>query len=227
MLEDRQDIADLPLLVNDDLRPYQRDALEILGYSDDRLIKVPRDSLVACARLHVPTNLRGGVGLLKPGIEWLRHRLMVPGEAEARQDGGRRLYVSRADASRRRLLNEHELISALASYEFEVIVPGEMSFRDQIRIFSQASLVVGCHGAALTNLVFAPPGCGTVEIAPKPIAYIDDFRIIAECLGQRNEAIVTDDIKYYPTVRQPMSDYDFRVDVKDVVSAVSRILEHR
>lgn len=224
LLESRPDLSALPFLVNEDLRPYQRDALDMLDIPDERLIKVPRGQIVECALLHVPTVLRGAPPRLRPGIEWLRRRLAVADTVVPAGDEGRRLFVSREDAARRRQLNETALIAALRPFGFEVIVPGLMSFREQIRAFSEASFVVGAHGAAMTNLLFAPRGCKVVEIAPKPIAYMDDFRVIAECLDQPFEALVTDDLKFYAKVNQPMSDYDFNIDVGTVVDTVSRTL---
>ena len=119
------------------------------------------------------------------------------------------------------------MIAALGPYGFEPIVPGRMSFREQIRVFSEASVVVGPHGAALTNLVFAPHGCRIVEIAPRPIAYMNDFRILADCLDQRIETLVADDLHYYSKAYNRMSHYDFNVDIAAVIDSVSRALTAR
>ena len=76
-----------------------------------------------------------------------------------------RLFVSRQDADHRRLRNEKELVSLLASrLGVTPIVPGELSVREQIKLFSQAELVVGIHGAGMSNIVFCHPGASVVEI---------------------------------------------------------------
>jgi capsular polysaccharide biosynthesis protein len=38
------------------------------------------------------------------------------------------------------------------------------TLRDTIETFARARVVVGAHGAALTNAMFCPPGAGVVEI---------------------------------------------------------------
>ncbi|GGJ01955.1 hypothetical protein GCM10008995_09660 [Halobellus salinus] len=66
-----------------------------------------------------------------------------------------RIYVSRADAQDRRIRNEDALMSMLNDYGFERIVPGEHTFEEQVRQFSDAEIVLGPHGAGLTNAIFA------------------------------------------------------------------------
>ena len=82
-----------------------------------------------------------------------RIRMAVAG---AESVGSRRLYVSRADAVDRRVRNEPELVEALRQYDFERFVPSEHTFAEQVRRFSDAEVVLGPHGAGLTNLIFTP-----------------------------------------------------------------------
>jgi hypothetical protein len=84
-----------------------------------------------------------------------RLRSAVTADADARDDAPTRLYVSRADAADRRVRNEDALVATLEAYGFERIVPTNHSFADQVRAFSDADVVVGPHGAGLTNLIFA------------------------------------------------------------------------
>jgi capsular polysaccharide biosynthesis protein len=99
----------------------------------------------------------------------------------------RRLFVSRASADRRRLLNEDEVFDQLAPWGFERVLPGEMSFEEQISLFAEASLVVAICGAGLTNMVFMPPGGTVIMISPSSvpgvffwdIAHHRDVKLIA------------------------------------------------
>ena len=67
-----------------------------------------------------------------------------------------RLYVSRNSqaATIRQILNEQELIARLAPLGFQVVDPGTTPLSAQIELFSRASIVVGPHGAGLTNILF-------------------------------------------------------------------------
>lgn len=87
----------------------------------------------------------------------------------------RRLYISRAKAKRRLLINESEIWPLLEKLGFEKIFMEDLSFRDQITAMQQAEIVVAPHGAAITNVIFCSPGTHVIEIAdlsfPNPNFY--------------------------------------------------------
>jgi capsular polysaccharide biosynthesis protein len=64
------------------------------------------------------------------------------------------------------LINEDALRDFLQREGFTVVIPGELPFADQVKLFAQAGVIVGIHGAGLTNLLWAPPGCTVIELAP-------------------------------------------------------------
>ena len=77
-----------------------------------------------------------------------------------------RLFVMRGTVSRRRLLNEEAVAKRLGELGFTCVDPGALSFKEQVALFQSASVVVGVHGAALANLLFAPPEGALVELTP-------------------------------------------------------------
>jgi len=80
-----------------------------------------------------------------------------------RSAGPEKLYLSRG-AGRRRLVNEPELEQALVARGFTVVHAGQLTVAEQAVRFGSARCVVAPHGAALTNLMFAPPGAALVEL---------------------------------------------------------------
>ena len=44
------------------------------------------------------------------------------------------------------------------------IFDGKIDILSQVRLFSTARMIFGIHGAGLSNLIFSPPTCITVEI---------------------------------------------------------------
>jgi capsular polysaccharide biosynthesis protein len=95
-------------------------------------------------------------------IREVRRRLGLDGSRGAR--GTRRLFVSRRDAAKRRVVNEDALTFALRGLGFEVVVPGALSFSEQVEAFSEAEIVVGPHGAGLANALFMPEGSAMLEL---------------------------------------------------------------
>jgi capsular polysaccharide biosynthesis protein len=96
-----------------------------------------------------------------PDILAARRRLGLESRGTRRSS---RLLVSRRDAAKRRIVNEDALLSALAPLGFEVIVPGTLSFDEQVSAFSSAEVVVGPHGAGLANALFMPRGGSMLEL---------------------------------------------------------------
>ena len=211
-------LADLPLLVNDDLRRYQLEFLDLLQIPRARLLRVKRDAFVHCKRLVVPTVLRNHPRM-RIGIDWIRNRLtryLAP-EGEAHD----LVYVSRRDSPLRRLLNDDELALRLEAEGFRTLVASELSVADQIRAFSRARVIVGPHGAGLTNLVFAPRGALVVEIVSATIAHMEDFRVIARHMGQRLVTVVSGDFGDEAPHLHPMH-RDYRADIAQVLATLRR-----
>jgi len=68
---------------------------------------------------------------------------------------GERLYISRAQARVRRVLNEAAVMEVLGAVGFRLCRLEDMSFVEQVRLFAAAEIVVAPHGAGLANLLFA------------------------------------------------------------------------
>ena len=96
----------------------------------------------------------------------MRRKLLNTSGAKIKKAGRQRLYVSRSDAKTRRILNEEEVIKFVKSYNFEVINPGDLTFIEQISIFSNAEIICGSGGSGITNHIFAPTSATLIEIQP-------------------------------------------------------------
>jgi hypothetical protein len=216
--------ASLPILINDDLRGFQLEFLDLLGIARSRLMPLSRGTILRCRELLVPTTLRCHPKM-SVGIDWLRKRLahLIEPSDEARG----LLFISRRDTAHRVLLNEAEIESALSPLGFKTIVPGTMPVAEQIRTFSRARVIVAAHGAALANLMFAPPHAAVVEITNTKIVHMGDFRMIAEQMGQRYFEILSD---WYPDQQPPgavnaMQRHDFFVKLDSVMTAVHQAMD--
>jgi hypothetical protein len=74
----------------------------------------------------------------------------------------KRIYVSR-DGSSRRVLNEKDVFEVFRAYGFEKVRCEDLSFREQLALFTSAEIIAGPHGAGIYNLVFAAPGTRVLE----------------------------------------------------------------
>ena len=77
---------------------------------------------------------------------------------------GERLYISRGQAGKRRVINEQEIEPILKRFGFETVRTEELSFAEQVRTCSRARYVVSNHGAGLTNTLFMRQGGSVLEL---------------------------------------------------------------
>lgn len=222
LLEQHTELRSLPILVNHDMRNYQKDSLDLLGIPESSRIYAPENSMVSCNHIYIATTLRTNRHM-DLCCSWLRKKLLPHIYKQKRH---RRLYISRSDVTLRRLLNEEELVHALEKRGFECINPGTLSFTDQIEIFSQASVVVGPHGAGLTNILFAPASCRVLELSDCLIAHMPDFRWIANARGQTIVTTVSNDVEMILGGTLPQRDHNFRVNIPETLLTVDRLLAH-
>ncbi|MFM7395226.1 MAG: glycosyltransferase family 61 protein [Cyanobium sp.] len=75
----------------------------------------------------------------------------------------RRVFVSSRGATSRRIANESEISSHLEGCGFSTIQLEKLSLPEQIRLFRNATHVIGVHGAGFTNLMHAS-NCSVLEL---------------------------------------------------------------
>jgi len=135
------------------------------------------------------------------------------GKGLGHRAGTRKIYVSRKDASRRRMVNEADLTRRLKSAGFEVLQLEGMTVAEQQALFGSARVVVAEHGAALTNIVWCPMNATVIDIHPA-VPAMPCFRILAESRG----------LRYVPVFAAP-SEIHERDDWRIGVEAIERVLE--
>lgn len=73
--------------------------------------------------------------------------------SRAPEKKSRRIFLVRPDV--RRNYNQEELLKIAKRYGFLPIFPETLSLQEQVRVFSEASHIVGACGAAWTNMILA------------------------------------------------------------------------
>lgn len=113
-------------------------------------------------------------------VHWLHHRCRD--QLQPPLKPWRRVLISRQRSSRRRCLNEDQLLVALAPYGFERHCLEDLSVIEQLRLFSESALLIGAHGAGFSNLVACSPHAVVVELMPRPGAF-SHYYAMADVLG--------------------------------------------
>lgn len=100
-------------------------------------------------------------------FNWLQGEILDAASTDKRRQTNTRdennIYVSRANATTRRVLNEDAVMDVLSEYNFKRYHLEDRSLAENVRLFNQADVVVGPHGAGLTDIIFAGD-CTLVEL---------------------------------------------------------------
>ena len=140
-------------------------------------------------------------------VHWL-HRLCRD-QLQPSLKPWRRVLISRRRSSRRRCLNEDQLLSALDPYGFERHCLEDLSVIEQLRLFSESALLVGAHGAGFSNLVACAPQASIVEFLPRRGAFCH-YYAMADVLGLSHGHLVAS--------RCDLETDDFTVTPEDVLA---------
>jgi len=180
--------------------PYQRESLRMCGIDPNRIIELGPFETIRAKRLVVPDDF--DTWKTHPAhkaapwtIDYLHSKLgmsaLLDGRAGARRP--EKIYISRRDASWRRVLNDDELIKHLEGKGYTVITPGELPLAEQIASFARAKRIISLHGAGLANVAFCSPDCSLIEIFPRNRG-TPAFCVLAAAVGCSYLTYVSDDV---------------------------------
>ena len=95
------------------------------------------------------------------------------------------LYVKRPQSSQRPMQHIEEIDALVTRFGFTIVEPNDLTFRQQVDIFSKAQIVMGQGGAGLMNVMFAPENCRIYNLCyyDKVLNYFY-FGAIAQALKQ-------------------------------------------
>ena len=158
------------LIVSSNPTLWQKESLRLLGYQPENCV-CWNNSRMAIKQLIVLSFRRHSLLELSPqACRWLRQRILsnLPSYTNSEHSFSPRVLISRRKASGRKIINEDEVTEALIPYGFVPYILEEMSFSDQVRLFSQAEIVLGPHGAGLVNMIFSQ-NLTVIELFGEPI----------------------------------------------------------
>lgn len=179
------------LIVNQKLSGWQRESLKLLGYEPDDCIPWNK-SKIKVNRLIVPSFRREQNFLMSPAAcRWLQQRMFsnLPKVEGNQPSFSPRIYISRAQSTGRQVINEDAVLSALKPFGFVAYTTENMSFADEVRLFSQAEIVVAPHGSGLANIVFAQ-NLSVIELFGS--SGVPCFLVLAKALGFQYGCLTSD-----------------------------------
>lgn len=133
--------------------PYVRDAINSSILLNDRNWQEhEQDTLIEAEQVLTVKNLPN----TKKNFLNIFHLLQFNNQSSC-STTGRKIFMKRASHIKRALSNTREIEELMLQSGFEIIDNDNLSFEEQVAIYKEARLVIGIHGAGLTNLMFRYP----------------------------------------------------------------------
>jgi capsular polysaccharide biosynthesis protein len=202
------ELPDIPVIVPAELTRFQRESLALVGVDEARFRCYDHPHLLV-DELYFPSLVGRTGNPPRWALEWLRSRL-APSVCS---NPWRRLYLARRNARARRVVNEPDVVAVLTSHGFEVFEANGLSLAEQLSLFSEASLVVGPHGAGFANL-FAARRATVVELF-EPRYVNACYWALADAVGH----------EYWFLMCEPSGEDDLIVDLERLDATLAAAVE--
>jgi hypothetical protein len=175
------ELPEVPIIVPRGFPPGHIESLQLLGVRSERLLFLD-DGCYEVEQLLFPSF----PGVTQERIaDWafrdLRRRFCGD---RPRSTGGKRIYIGRGEATHRRITNEDEVLRALEGEGFVMFEGHRATIAEARDLFADAEVIVGVHGAGMTNILFAPAETPVVEVLD-PRHIVDCYCALSTSLDQK------------------------------------------
>lgn len=157
-------------------KPFMKDSLLLWGIDAEKIIdaSLPENHYIQADELILPSLVsRISAGYTRfcsyvPAylLHYVRDKLVFGMQnLKTPFDGHcKRIFISRKDSKVRQMINEDEVFALFETKGFERYDLSSLSIMEQIMLFQNAEMVVGCHGAGLTNILYCNPHTLIIEL---------------------------------------------------------------
>jgi capsular polysaccharide biosynthesis protein len=210
--------------------PFQKQYIELLGIDPERILNLDANVAIQANDLIIPSFInnwkyakyRGYNHCLKQWLPiWtgnIYRELMERNAIEQNHNKQKnKIYISRAFANYRRIENEDEVIDFLKNKGYGIYHLENMSVHEQVELFSNASIVLGAHGAGFSNIYFCSESTTICELFSE---YYHDssYRILSNVLGLKYNYMIgkTNIIKNINPLKE-----NIYIDLKQLKAAIA------
>ncbi len=131
---------------------YIRPCLDALGIKEEQCVYLEKDSVLKVKNLLMPSQIR-----FHPIVKRaLQHITDFYHNTSEDFSGYQKIYLSRQNAPRRKLVNESEFQKFLIEKGFKIVTLEDLDFKTQMNILENAQTVIAQDSSTLTNIIFCP-----------------------------------------------------------------------
>ncbi|MDJ0555731.1 MAG: tetratricopeptide repeat protein [Microcoleaceae cyanobacterium MO_207.B10] len=181
-------------IVNKIQTRFHQETIKKLGIPQSKIIESCNYPHIQTDRLIVPSiPIKSGFRTTKIACEALKN-IFLSQQISSSSLYPERIYINRSQTSKRRVVNEEEVVNLLEKFGFQSIILESLSIEEQALYLANALVVIAPHGAGLTNILFCNPGTKIVEIfAPEYILVC--YWVISNICGLEHYHLIGDEFE--------------------------------
>lgn len=198
------------VIIPSDAPSFVDETLTLLNWPDSKIIETS-EKVYKVNNLVIPPFPKK----TEAEFNWLRDEIKNNTVIKENTSGiskRKNIYISRSDAVERRVVNEDEVMDVLKKYDFNKYNLEDRTVSANLHLFSNANIVIGPHGAGLTDIIFTDE-CSLVELFGNRVNKA--YEKIANRL----------DINYEPMYCESDS-VDIIVDTEELERRILQLVEH-
>jgi capsular polysaccharide biosynthesis protein len=177
-------------VINGENPAFMKESLDRLGIPSAKIVPVD-DVVISAKRLLIPSRIRLRFATPPWARRFVRETFGDPASRRGPRNSPPRLYISRAKARRRRIINEEQVRDALEKRGFVTAFAEDHSIAEFARIVAGAEQIVAPHGAGLANLVFGGEGLKVLEMYSAHI--VAEYWLLTSGIGGRYHLLAGQD----------------------------------
>jgi capsular polysaccharide biosynthesis protein len=212
------------------LKPWQRRHLQLLGVDEPLELDQPLYHVTDVVFTSCMSSF-----LHSPNVNYRTVREKQLARKTSTSIAYDKVYITRLGDPKRTFLSERALADRLESLGFAIVAPENHTIDEQIDIFGNANVIVGCAGAAFANALYCHGGATVVEITPirmvmpKKLSGVWVSNICAIVGCNWRPYYCRDDPQDQPILvaglERPEIGFSFDLDIDDLVGYIDRLMQ--
>jgi hypothetical protein len=153
---------------------------------------------------------------LAPWLRSMRNILKIIPETK------KKIFISREDAKNRNIVNQNELLMALQGWE--TVTLDNLSIKEQVKIFAEATHIVAPHGAGLINLLWCDPKTKVYELTHQDFLEKKVYPTLSKQLELEHQIILCNTIKLKEekSKNKKIKDMvDLKIDITELIKVLN------
>ena len=158
-------------LVNKRIK-WQTNILNSLGINNNKIISAKNNRHIHAEKVLSVTHPWYFSGYIQEQVSnlpsWIIYELRNNFLKKTSPKKNLKIFLDRSGSkfNHLKLINNQDVINFLKTKGYIILKPETLSLKDQVEIFNNANIIIGAHGAALTNIIFCEQKTNIIEIIP-------------------------------------------------------------